>query len=99
MISSFRSSIQGAASLMVMAKSSRRRHFFFNDVWRYCHCHLIFKMTWGVIIIVINPSLVVILRFDDAKLSRHYEALGRHEIVIVVIIFIWQTLLPFLRHF
>ena len=47
---------QGAASLRVTAKSSGRRHFFFNDVWRHCHHHLIFKMTWGVVVIVINPS-------------------------------------------
>ena len=56
-------------------------------------------MTWGVIVIVINPSEVVILRFDDAKPSSHYDALGLDQIIIVVIIFIWQTLLYFLRHF
>ena len=48
----------GAASLTVTAKSSLRCHFF-NDVWHHCHRHLIFKMTRGVvvvIVIVINPS-------------------------------------------
>ena len=37
-----------------------------------------------IIFIVINPLLVVILRFDDAKPSHHYDALERHQIVIFI---------------
>ena len=43
----------------------------------------IFKMTWGVIVIVINPSKIVILRFDDAKPSCHNDAVWRHQIDIL----------------
>ena len=31
-----------------------------------------------------NITKVVILRFDDTKLSRHYDTLGRHQIVIFI---------------
>ena len=56
-------------------------------------CHLasssssfIIQSDVGVMVIVIDPSLVVILRFDDAKLSRHYDVLGQHQIVIFIIV-------------
>ena len=42
---------QGAASLMIMAKSSFERHYNFNDVWHHHHQSL--SMTTFVIIIVI----------------------------------------------
>ena len=53
-------------------------------MWNLCHCHFIFKMTWFLIVIVINPLKVVILKSDDAKLSCHSDTLGCHQIVIFI---------------
>ena len=44
---------QGAASLMITAKSSFERHQNLNDVWPHCHRHQSFSITIFFIVIVI----------------------------------------------
>ena len=58
-----RHSYQGATSLTVTAKSSWRRHFFFNDVWRHRHQSLL-----------MTPFVTVIVRISaHTRLLRHWR--------------------------